>query len=471
MLAKSLGKESLIYGVGHIITRSIAFLLLPIYTNAFSLEDYGILSLIYTFLGFMNVILHYGLDASLLKHYVPADQEDKKSILTNTYASFMVTTIVFIIIMILLRNHVSELFFGVNLLKITLLILGILFFDVLWAIHLLLLRAENKPILFTGINLFNALLYLGLNIFFIIYLKLGIYGALLSNIITSGCIFLITFPLILKRISISTLSINQWKKLMNFGYPFFFSGIFSMIMELSDRYILLKLTNIETVGLYNAGYKLGMIMMLVVVGFNMAWQPFFLRKDPKERDYIVKTTTIVISILGFLWILLLIWSENLVKVQLWNYTFIGEQFWASTQIVPIIALAYIFHALYLLQLPGIYLLVKSGWIAWVRGVGAVLNITLNFLLIPTYGIVGAAVATCISYLLIAVLFYIINQKIFTISYNWRKLGIIALSTGVIFIIQINFHLDMPMKIILSIFYPVVIVISGIFKLNYLRIFN
>ena len=169
--------------------------------------------------------------------------------------------------------------------------------------------------------------------------------------------------------------------------------------------------------------------------------------------------------------MLLIWSENLVKVQLWNYTFIGEQFWASTQIVPIIALAYIFHALYLLQLPGIYLLVKSGWIAWVRGVGAVLNITLNFLLIPTYGIVGAAVATCISYLLIAVLFYIINQKIFTISYNWRKLGIIALSTGVIFIIQINFHLDMPMKIILSIFYPVVIVISGIFKLNYLRIFN
>ena len=161
-------------------------------------------------------------------------------------------------------------------------------------------------------------------------------------------------------------------------------------------------------GLYNAGYKLGMIMMLVVVGFNMAWQPFFLRKDPKERDYIVKTTTIVISILGFLWILLLIWSENLVKVQLWNYTFIGEQFWASTSIVPIIALAFIFHALYLLQLPGVYLLEKSGWIAFARGIGATLNISLNFLLIPIYGIMGAAVATCISYLLIAIIFYMIN---------------------------------------------------------------
>ena len=106
MLGKSLGKESLIYGVGHIITRSITFLLLPIYTNAFSLEDYGILSLIYTFLGFMNVILHYGLDASLLKHYVPADQEDKKSILTNTYASFMVTTIVFIITILIISREI-----------------------------------------------------------------------------------------------------------------------------------------------------------------------------------------------------------------------------------------------------------------------------------------------------------------------------------------------------------------------------
>ena len=104
MSIKSLGKQSLIYGVGHVVARSVTFLLLPLYTNIFSLEDYGIISLIYTFLGFLNVILHYGLDASLLKHYVPADQEDKKSILTNTYASFMVTTIVFIIIMILLRN-------------------------------------------------------------------------------------------------------------------------------------------------------------------------------------------------------------------------------------------------------------------------------------------------------------------------------------------------------------------------------
>ena len=84
MSIKQLVTQSLIYGAGHIIARSVTFLLLPLYTNVFSLENYGVISLVYTFLGFINVILHYGLDASLLKHYVPANQKERKSILTNT---------------------------------------------------------------------------------------------------------------------------------------------------------------------------------------------------------------------------------------------------------------------------------------------------------------------------------------------------------------------------------------------------
>jgi len=447
------------------MARSITFLLLPLYTNVFSLENYGIISLVYTFLGFMNVILHYGLDTSLLKHYVPADQEERKSILTNTYISFLLTTAVFIIILILLKNHVSTLLFGINLPKAVLLVSGILFFDILWTIHVLILRAEEKSILFSGINLFNVLSSLGLNLYFVLYLQLGIYGVLLSNITTSGCIFLATFPIILKRISLKTISIDKWKKLMEFGYPFLFTGIFSMILELSDRYILLYLTDIETVGLYSAGYKIGMLMMLVVMGFNMAWQPYFLKKKIIDKKYINQVTIIVMSILFFLWILLLIWSNDLVRIQFWNSTFFGEKYWGSTQIVPVIALAYIFHAVYLLQLPGVYLLDKPGWIAGVKGIGATVNIILNFLLIPEYGIMGAANATCLSLMLVTVIFYFINKKIFPISYNWNKLGVILITTGLIYFIQYNLKLDFSMKILVSISFPILIVLTRVVKLK------
>ena len=463
MSIKSLGSQSLIYGAGHVAARGVTFLLLPIYTNIFSLEDYGIISLIYTFLGFMNVVLHYGLDASLLKHYMPADSEERKTILSNAYGSFLITTILFSLLLIIFRNNVSGLLFGINLPNITLLVVGILFFDVLWSIHVLILRAEERPVYFSIISFLNVLSTLALNILFVIYLELGIYGVLLSNLITSGVIFLITFPIILKRSSIKSLSLKYWKKMMKFGVPFLPAGIFSMILELSDRYILRYLTDIETVGLYNAGYKLGLLILLIVMGFNMAWQPYFLKKKGEERKYIADVTTLVFSVLGFLWILLLLWSDTMVKMKFGDFSFFGEQYWEATSIVPIIGLAYVFHAGYLIQLPGVYLLEKTGWIPWVRGLGALSNIILNFLLIPEYGIVGAASATCLSFILMAVIFYFINRSVFPILYQWRKLGIIIFTIGVIIIFHFNFVLVSSEKIVVCVFYPIILTLTKVVR--------
>ena len=463
MSIKSLGTQSLIYGAGHVAARGVTFLLLPIYTNIFSLEDYGIISLIYTFLGFMNVVLHYGLDASLLKHYMPADSEERKTILSNAYGSFLITTILFSLLLIIFRNNVSGLLFGINLPNITLLVVGILFFDVLWSIHVLILRAEERPVYFSIISFLNVLSTLALNILFVIYLELGIYGVLLSNLITSGVIFLITFPIILKRSSIKSLSLKYWKKMMKFGVPFLPAGIFSMILELSDRYILRYLTDIETVGLYNAGYKLGLLILLIVMGFNMAWQPYFLKKEKEERKYIADVTTLVFAVLGFSWILLLLWSDTMVKMKFGDFSFFGEQYWEATSIVPIIGLAYVFHAGYLIQLPGVYLLGKTGWIPLVRGLGALSNIILNFLFIPEYGIVGAASATCLSFILMAVIFYFINRSVFPILYQWRKLGIIIFTIGVIIIFHFNFVLVSSEKIVVCVFYPIILTLTKVVR--------
>ena len=468
MSIKSLGQQSLIYGAGHVAARGVTFLLLPLYTNVFSLEVYGIISLIFTFLGFMSVILHYGLDASLLKHYVPANDVERKSILSNTYISFVITTAVIVILLMIFRRQVSDLLFGSDLPQISLLIAGILLFDVLWTIHTLLLRAEGKPVYFTLINFFNVLSSLGLNLLLVLYYQMGLFGVLLSNLITSGLIFIATLPIIINRISFSNLSLKRWEKLMNFGLPFLPAGIFSMTLELSDRYILRYLTDLETVGLYNAGYKLGMLMLLVVMGFNMAWQPFFLKKEKSEKDYIAQITTFITATLGLLWILLIIWVEDIVRVQIAGFSFFGSQYWSSTQIVPIIALAYIFHAAYLLQIPGVYLMEKSSWIAWIHGLGAITNIVLNFLLIPSMGIIGAATATCLSFILMAVFIFMVNRKFFPIKYEWKKILIITTATISIWIGTYQIPLSCFSKIGITILYPLIMFSMGIFRFNQLK---
>ncbi|MDP6936059.1 MAG: oligosaccharide flippase family protein [Candidatus Marinimicrobia bacterium] len=458
MSLKLLGKQAIIYGVGHIAVRGVTFLLLPLYTNVFSLQDYGVISLAYTFLGFMGIVLNYGLDASLLKHYVPAEKSERTSILTTAYVSFFFTTLVFSLLFFQFRSQVGTILFGDANPEIAGLVAAILFLDTLWSIHVLILRAEGKAYYFTTVNLINVIITLTLNLLFVFKFQWGIKGVLLSNTIASGIIFTTTLPIIFRRISLSKLSWIHWKKLMHFGLPFLPSGVFAMILELSDRYVLRYLTDVGTVGLYSAGYKLGMLMMLVVMGFNMAWQPYFLKKEVQDRDYITKVTTITLTGLGFLFILIILWIDTIVTFEIGSFSPIGSEYWSATQIVPLIALAYIFHAAYLLQLPGVYLLEKSFWIPWIRGVGAVSNIALNFLLIPIYGIMGAATATCISFILMAVILFMVNKRFFPVNYEWNKILIIGSTVFLIWLLQSTYEFSVIVNLLLTAAYPLSVIL-------------
>ena len=132
-------------------------------------------------------------------------------------------------------------------------------------------------------------------------------------------------------------------------------------MELADRHILKEMTDLTTVGIYSAGYKLGMLMMLIVMGFNMGWQPFFLKigGTNEQKPLFARITTYVLAILGFIWIILLVWVDDIVRIQLGSITVYSIAYWSSTNIVPWIALGYVFHGLYLLQLPGVFQQEKS----------------------------------------------------------------------------------------------------------------
>ncbi len=464
MLIKSLGKHTLIYGAGHILARLVSFLLLPLYTNVFSAEEYGVVSLAYAFLGFMGVVLHYGLDASLMKHYVPADQQDRKKYLSNTYASYLVTSGVFFMILLAFRSILAPVILGDGHADYIPYLAGILALDILWSVPMLILRSEEKPYYFITMSLMNVGLSLSLNLYFVLSVKMGIEGVFLSNLITSGVLWLLTLPIIIPRVSAKMLSFPVWQKLMRFGLPFLLSGIFAMMMELADRYLLSWMTNLEAVGFYSAGYKLGMFMLLVVMGFNMGWQPFFLKDgdwDEKKKLF-SRVTSYVLWILGFIWVMLIIWVDTLIQFDFGGFTFYGEEFWSSTSIVFWIALGYYFDAMYLLQLPGPFLTNKSGIVAWTRALGAGVNIGLNILLIPQFGAMGAAFATCASFGIMAVFLFIMNRKIYPINYEWAKLLRIGLSLLVIGIIAMNYTLTIGLKFALTAAFPVVTILSGMF---------
>ena len=166
MSIKSLGKDSLIYGTGHVIARLVRFFLLPIYTHVFSPEEYGVISLAYAFMGFSLMFYRYGMDTALMKYSVQLTGEERISHISSIYLLQLISAVVFSAILFFVRNYVSEPILGIENPDWIVIISGILILDNLWNHHVLLLRSENKAIPFILFNLGNVILTMVFNIIF-----------------------------------------------------------------------------------------------------------------------------------------------------------------------------------------------------------------------------------------------------------------------------------------------------------------
>ena len=469
MSIQTLGKQSLIYGFGHIMVRLVTFLLLPLYTNIFSAEEYGVVALFYTFLSFMNVILRYGMGAALLKFYVPADTDERKTIITNIIASLFLSGGLFLILFYMFRHMLAPIILGVNNPELITLMGIIIVFDTIWSIPMLVLRSENRPIQFISLSLLNVGITMGLNLVLILKMGMGIKAVFLSNLIASGILLLVSLPILGKRFNLSSLSVDRWKTILKFAMPFLPAGLFSMVMEVSDRYILKYLTDLSTVGIYNTGYKVGMLMMLVVTGFNMGWQPYFLqeRKSNPKGNVFENIITYVCASLGFIWVMILVWSDKLMRFKLFGYSFFGEEFYDALPLVPWIALGYLFYGYYILQTPGIFLKDRPSIAAWTRLFGALINIGLNLFLIPIYGAWGAAISTCLSFFFMAVLMNVISNKLYPIKIKWPKISMIIIILLVSYALTKAFGDGIITGLLISIIYPLSLLGTGVVTLKVL----
>ncbi|MAX09875.1 MAG: hypothetical protein CMG13_03305 [Candidatus Marinimicrobia bacterium] len=460
-MSNTLRKEAVIYGVGHVLARLISFFLVPLFTNIFSQDEYGIITLIYVFIGFFTIAIHLGLDASLLKYY-KSDDSNKKLYVTNTYIPVLIINIIFFAFCFLFRDYLALPLFGLNDSFIFLMVALVLFFDVLWAMPMVLLRLNNRPVQFISYNLINVLSNLFCIYLFVTIYNMGVWGVVLSNLVASGLLFIITLFPIIKNLSLKLIDKDIFKKVVVFGFPLAFAGIFSMIIELSDRYIIKLFFDTDYVGLYNAGYKLGALMLLVVMAFNMAWQPFFLNKKNHNKELIGSISNSMFLFFSVVCFFIICFGQPLASIKIFGYSFVGEGFADGTSVLPWICAGYLFHAAYILQLPGAYITNNTISVAKIRGVGALSNVALNFILIPALGIQGAAISTFVSFILISVLIFIHNKRIYPVKYDMYSVFVL-IGTLIVLIGIIGYNPSFLMRLL--------IFISLIFWLFILKVIN
>ncbi len=460
---KRLTKHSAVYGVGHIISRAVNFLLLPLHTNLLSPADFGVSNLVFSVLAIMTIIYTFGLDAAFLRYFILSDDPKKrKDVFSTAFWSVLVFAIFFTGLMFANAGLISRLVISegdyTTLFQITSLIL---FFDALAFLPLLFLRAEERSRQYVLLKFINVLVNVGMNVFLLVYLHQGVRGIFRANLIASAVSFLLVLPILFRQIALSFEWID-FKELFKFGLPYVPATLAVVVLDLSNRFILEKMAGLEVTGIFSAGYKLGIFMSLIVAAFRFAWPPFFLSTSKQEnaKEIFAKVLTYFVFATAIVFLLISFFVNDLVRLKI-----LGEEYWQATGIVPIVLLAYLLYGVYVNFMVGIYVEKKTRYLPIITGVGAAVNVIANIVLIRMFGMMGAAYATLLGYAVMAGLLYIFAQRFYAIHYEFGRILKLALVVAVIF--SAGYYLRgswmILIKSLLLLGFPVMLYFTGFFE--------
>lgn len=430
-----LGKETAIYGLSTIIGRMLNFLIVPFYANVLLPTENGIISNVYAYIAFAFIFFSYGMEPAYMRFVSTLEHGDKKQNFSVPFFSLLLTSCIGALIIHWNSPWIAALI-GVDVSYYHCIQYAgwILCFDALTIIPFASLRMERKAKTFALLKLFNILCNLILNLVLILGLRMHAEGVFLANVLASGCTFILMLVIIFHQVTFK-LPLRLYRELLHFGLPYIPAGLAGIAMQVIDRPIVQALKGDAMLGIYQLNYRLGIFMMLIVGMFDYAWRPFFLghAKDPDAKQLFAKVFTYYVLGAMTIFLSVSLFIGDIVRMRFFGKQFFPSLYWQGVEIVPWVLLAYVFTGAYVVFVVGVYLEKKTKYLPLISGAGALLNVGANFLLIPRIGILGAAISTLLSYIVMAVGMYFASQRFYRVEYEWGKVMGIFGSAMMLFI--------------------------------------
>ena len=446
---RELFSDSVIYGISSVLARFINYLLVPFHTGVFATATYGVVSLVYVAIAFLNVIFTFGMESAYFRY---AENRDKwASIFKTVQISLMGFASALVLLLWLLKPVLLPLMnLDPAMSDIYLMMLGILWFDTLSVVPFAELRLIRRSVLFASLRVLHVVINVALNFYLILTLEMGIEAVFLANLIAT----------VLVTITVWIFTAKGWKgrwstaalkRALAFGWPFVLSGIGFVINEMLDRHFLnsmdqataIELYGIETtpediVGIYSACYKLAVFMLLLVQMFRMAWQPFFMRHFRDKTSPLLFGQAFIWfnAFSALLYMVVALFKEQIVAIEvpILGRTIIDSDYWGGLEIVPFLLLAYWFHGWYINFSSGVFIKEKTRVLYKITLLGAAITIIANLLLIPHYGMTGSAIATLLSYGTMATVLGLYSKKIMEVPYRLpESFGFMGVIAALVFI--------------------------------------
>ena len=456
---KRLGKHSAIYGLGGLVQRILAVLLLPLYTRYLSPSDYGKVETLIALTTVAGIVLRFGITSAFFRFYFDSPEPERRRLVLRTSFWFTMTLATAgLIAGLALAGEISQLLFGSEDDRE----LVMAAFVGLWAGMnyeqlTSLFRVEERSVAFVSASLANILLTIGATLVLVVALEKGPIGVVVGNF--TGTLVVYAALIGYRREQLGLQFDRGLLRGMNrFGVPLMPTALFLWTTNFSDRLFLVRLADTTEVGLYSVGVRLASAMVLLLTAFRLAWPAFaYSIEDEREAK---RTYAFVLTYL----VLLATWvATGLALLSPWVVDWIAAPAFAeSSRVVGPLAFSTVAFAGYIVVAIGVGRARRTQFNWVVTGAAAAVNVALNLLLIPRYGMMGAAIATIAAYSTMFAGMAWWAQRIYPVPYQWRRV-VTAASAGVALVVAGKLvGGGLPVALALGLAYPLVLLPLGFY---------
>lgn len=402
-MTKKLSKNIVIYGGTNVLKSLVPLLLLPILTQYLSLSDFGVLSLVETTILFITPLVLLNINAAINVEYFKVKHNELKEYITNALLLSLISFTLLFILFFRFQDTIASYINVSNHLVLFILIFALL--RVVTSVILGLFQSRQEPLKFATFTLLQTIFDFALSYILVVLFHYGFMGRLAGIYTSFGLFSFIGLYLLYKMDYLTTPNFKYTKNILNFGVPLIPHAISGTIMAMSDRYFISYYIGNEQVGLYTIAYQISALMLLVSMSINQAWVPMLFGLLKKENYKTVYKFT-------FYLFLLFLFSARAIYFlrDILFLIFVDEKFYMAKEYFGWLLLGFLFQSFYFLVTNFLFYEKRTKLLASITMSGALLNIILNYIFIQSYGVIGVAYATAITWGLFFIVTSFIMKK-------------------------------------------------------------
>jgi O-antigen/teichoic acid export membrane protein len=454
-----LARQSAIYGLGGLVSRILAVLLLPLYTSYLSTADYGKIETLVAASSVLVIVLRLGISSAFFRFYFDAKDDDGRTRVVRTSFWFTMTSATAgLIVMLLLADQISHaLRLGNETGLVQAAAVGTwaqMNYEQLTS----LFRAEERAVGFVTASLANILITVGATVLLVVTFHKGPLGVLVGNFIGTLCVYFVLLGY--RRYQLGLVFDRKLFRAMNkFGMPLVPAALALWAVNFIDRLFIALFKNQSEVGVYSVAVRVSSAIVFLMIAFRTAWPAFAysIEDDREARRTYSYVLTYVVLVTCWTSLAFGLLSPWIVHVLARN-----PHFHRASEAVALLSFGGAAYTAYTVMAIGSGRARKTQWNWVIAGLAALVNVGLNVILIPPYGMMGAAIATAAAYLALFLGMIIYSQEVYYVPYQWRRVLTAATAAVGLNVLGSALHVPLAAAVVLVLSYPVVLLMLGFY---------